>query len=439
MKYKMFFIGLLIFSINLMFRPMAWAQWTRDNRVLVTDSGVVMGGMGFSFIEDQSFFTFNLRSELKFGEFAMGIDAPLRFNTDTGELRDQDWDEKYDYVRIIRYLKYGRKRGTPIYARLGTLDAAKLGHGFIMNYYTNEIQYDRRKIGLEFDADFDLWGWESVFSNFERLEIMGGRGYVRPLQNVRGVSILKNLTFGATLVTDQNTDVLDSTDEGVTIGGLDIELPLINFGPLSSMVYADYAKIKRFGSGQAIGLEIALRPLDAIFSVHTKIERRFLGKHFLPSYFNPFYENERLRVTDAGSIRKTDQLLSRSSKEQGIYAELFGELLKLVKFIGTFERIDGQKDSGRLHMAGLLSQSIARFTAHASYDRTGIQNFSDTFSLDDRSMARIGVGYQANPYMILFMNYIWTFQLNEVTQTLETQRRVEPQVAFVFPINFARP
>ena len=112
----------------------AQSQWSRDNRILLTDSGVFMGGMGFAFIDDKQFFVFNLRTEISIGQFALGIDAPLRFNVDTGTLRDEDWDDTYDYFRVLRYIRYGHKRKTPVYTRVGTLDAARLGHGFIMNY-----------------------------------------------------------------------------------------------------------------------------------------------------------------------------------------------------------------------------------------------------------------------------------------------------------------
>ena len=39
--------------------------------------------------------------------------------------------------------------------------------------------------------------------------------------------------------------------------------------------------------------------MPGVFSLQAKIERRFLGKNFLPSYFNPFYESERFQITEA--------------------------------------------------------------------------------------------------------------------------------------------
>ncbi len=117
-------ILLAIFSV-----APAFGQWDWYNRVTFTDDGVMMGGLGMAFIDDETFFVFNLRAELALGQFGVGSDVPLRFNTENGELRDADWNSTYDYFRILRYIRYGTKCRTPVYARLGTLSTAKLGHG----------------------------------------------------------------------------------------------------------------------------------------------------------------------------------------------------------------------------------------------------------------------------------------------------------------------
>ncbi|HEX9654701.1 MAG TPA: hypothetical protein VGA99_13410, partial [bacterium] len=135
-------------------------------------------------------------------------------------------------------------------------------------------------------------------------------------------------------------------------------------------------------------------------------------------------------------IRKTDQLVARTTSEQGIYGELLGDFLNFIRILGTYERIDGQANSGRLHAAALLSRSVARFSARAIYDKAGVQDLADAFTLNDRSIARAGLGYQIHPFIYLFMDYIWTFERNAATGQLESQRRVEPQLSFVMPLNF---
>lgn len=426
-----------LFLAFLFFLPMdLYSQWGWQNRVQIRKDGIAMGGIGLSFIDGESFFVFNLRTEIVLGQFGVGLDVPLRFNTESGELRDQDWNTTYDLFRTIRYLRYGQKHRTPVYARVGTLDGARLGHGFIMNYYTNEAQYDERKIGSEFNLNFNHWGVETVVSNYDQVEIVGGRAYARPLKEVASAGILKALSFGATVVGDADPDGINSTDDDVTIAGLDVELPLLRLGPFFSAIYADYAKILNYGAGKAVGLQLGLWKLSGLLTIQAKVERRFLGSQFLPSYFDPFYEVQRFQMAASGPLRKTDLLLQRTTHEQGIYGELFGDIFKTVKLLGTFERIDGQPNSGRLHLAALLSPTVGPFRARALYDKSAIDDFADTFTLNNRSILRAGIGYQINAYLYLFTDYIWTFAIDPNTGMLETQRRIEPQLSFVLPLNF---
>ena len=146
----------------------------------LNNQGMVTGGLGLSSIDGRSYFTLNIRPELAFGKFGMGLDHMLRFDSETGDLRAQDWDNSYHWFRVLRYVRYGYKQNPdPVYTRLGALDNARLGHGFIMNYYNNQMIYDERKLGLEFDYDFGIGGFELMTSNLGRGEIFGGRLYYR--------------------------------------------------------------------------------------------------------------------------------------------------------------------------------------------------------------------------------------------------------------------
>ena len=155
----------------------------------IASSGSFTGGVGMAVIDDQTYFTINLHPDVAIGKLGIGLNINLLYNSQTGELRPEDWNESYDYARLIRYIRWGHKRD-PFYTRVGILDAARLGHGFIMNYYTNEASYDARKIGLELDMDFGSWGVETVTSNMGRLEIIGGRAYVRPLRQVLTIPMI---------------------------------------------------------------------------------------------------------------------------------------------------------------------------------------------------------------------------------------------------------
>ncbi len=402
----------------------------------VTNSAVFYGGLGISSIDDRSYFTFNLRPEFAFGKVGLGLDIPLRFDIETESLREEDWDETYDYLRVIRYLSYGRKRD-PLHFRIGELQAARLGHGLIMNYYNNNIAlYDRRKAGLVLDMDAGLAGFEFITSNLGRSEIFGGRAYYRPL-NDTVYPLLKNFAIGASYVTDRDPDQDALTNDRVSEFGLDVELPIVKNSLVEVLTYADYAKILNHGSGKAVGVETTIWGIGGIFNFRAQLERRFLNKNFIPSYFDAFYEIDRHRIVDNVAVPKVS-LLDSSTATRGVFGLLYGSVLNTIEVVGTFQKLDGVSNSGIMHLQATVPETVPNISARATYDRTGIAGFGDAFKLDERSVARLGIGYKIGQFLALYFDYIWTFKFDETEGRFKVQKRIEPQIALVYPMNFGR-
>ena len=69
------------------------------------------------------------------------------------------------------------------------------------------------------------------------------------------------------------------------------------------------------------------------------------------------------------------------------------------------------------------------FAAHATYDKVQIETIGDVFTLDYRSLARVGLGYKINPFLILYMDYVWTFEETEAgSGVYQPQERFEPKL-----------
>lgn len=396
------------------------------------NSGSFTGALGMTVIDDQSYVTINLRPDIAIGKFGFGLNVNLLYNTENGAIRGEDWDENYDWARLIRYIRYGHKRDK-FYAKVGTLDAARIGHGFLMNYYTNEASYDDRKIGLAFDIDFGTYGFETVTNNLGRFEIFGTRGYIRPLLSVIDIPIIKNITFGASYVTDIDPDHVRNSNDGVYTWGLDVELPLINTSVLNTYTYFDYGKINNYGSGTAFGIATDLRIIAGVAEVSARLERRLLGKEFIPSYFDAFYEIQRHQPIEDGSILRKDESLAFIQDEtKGVFGELAGHILNTIRLVGNFQRLDDTNNSGVMHLAAETKENVPMIALQATYDKMGIETLNDAFTLDNRSIARLGIGYKVKPYLVLFMDYIYTFQFDEEKNAYKTQERFSPRVAFVY-------
>ena len=410
-----------------------------------TEGGVLMGGIGVTTIDSATYFSVTFRPELAFGKIGIGLNLNLLFNTETGDIRSEDWDETYDYFRMIRYLRYGNKFD-PIYARIGTLDAARLGHGFIVNYYTNEASYDNRKIGLAFDLDFGKWGFETITSNLGRLELLAGRGYYRPLHGVVDIPIIKGLALGASYARDFDPDDNLATNDDTYEYGFDAELPLVRTAIFNSTLYYDWAQLagfssvdnmrRDFGSGQAVGVMASFGNLMGLLDLSAKLERRWLGEEFVPSFFDAFYEIQRYQVYGASSQHKVDMLLNSiyAQETKGVFGELYGRVLgDAVRLLGNFSRLDDIDHSGIMHLAADAPDAIPTIAAHATYDKIGIEQPKDVFTLDNQSVARVGLGYKIKPYLTLYMDYIWTFVETEPgSREYKPQERVEPKLVFSY-------
>jgi hypothetical protein len=253
------------------------------------DKNVFEGGLGVASINGKTYTTFTLSPEFSFGKIGVGLNLELMFDNEGGfEFRDDMYKNGAGWLRVVRYVRYGRK-GDGMFARLGTIDNGVLGNGFLMFHYNNASNYDERKIGLQFDYDFEDFGFETIYSNFGRPEIFGLRGYYRPLTE-SSIPILNTLELGATLITDsynKKFNSADSTfsDDNITAFGLDIGVMVLDYDYLKSKLYFDLGSISNHGSGSALGTSFIIPEVLGLFEFGAKYELRWLGDGFAPNLF----------------------------------------------------------------------------------------------------------------------------------------------------------
>ncbi len=409
---------------------------------------MMTGGIGLTSIDGNPYYLIFLRPELTFGKIGLGLELNLRVGED-GKLRKEDWDETYDYFRVIRYLRYGLKRD-PLYARAGALDYARLGHGSVVYLYRNSPSYDTRRIGLELDADFGDFGFESIYSDFGAEPLIGLRSYVRPLQltEAAAIPILGKMEVGATYAADlhPNADISNSVDAlgrtvqrnngTLSIIGIDIGFPLLSLDILNSTLYADYAKILEYGSGVALGIDLNFSGLGAV-TLAAKYERRFNGDQYLPSYFDAFYEKERfVSHNDPAAntmLQSKANTLRGMTSSEGYYGELWVSVLGTLNIVGGYYSPVGVRDAGVLHLELETGNALPGMYLSGGYDK---KNVGSVFKVDNNSILHGQVGYFPYPFVLVSMLYEWTFVEDKdefgIVRGYKTRKRVEPRVGFVF-------
>jgi hypothetical protein len=445
---KILFILLALQFSSISFAQFEW--YPRQNQ------GQFAGGLGLTWIDNEPHYTFRLFPEAAFANFGVGLDLQLTFDSE-GNLRKESFNEFSDYLSIIRYVRYGVKND-PVFIKLGALDYYTLGHGSIIYLYNNSPTFDSRKTGLVLDIDFGNLGFESIYSRFGEAGVVGLRGYVRPLQftSTGFIPIIGSIELGLTYAADfnenagitsgfynNNTNKFETTSDvgSINIIGFDIGLPVLSGSFADVTLYYDFAKIIDFGSGSAFGVITDLNPFGLVQAT-AKLERRFNGDKYLPSYFNSLYEIERFKIVDknTGTFTSKAAILSNLvNDDDGWYGELKVNALGLLTVLGSYQRLDKTPNSGILHLGSQIAPEEAPFVARVGYDKINIGAETELFTLDDRSYLFFELGYKPYPFMVVSLIYNWTFtsvrDANDDIIYYEPQKRIEPRVYFIFPFN----
>ncbi len=418
------------------------AQGTGTQTMTQKQQQMLEGGLGVTVIDGEVYYLFTMTPEFAFGNFGLGVDLNLRFNKQ-GKIRAGDYVHFSDFLRIIRYARWGLK-GDPFYIRVGALDYSRLGHGFIMYNYRNSASYDLRRTGIELDVDLDKYGFESVYSDVTAGSLLGLRGYVRPVKftPAAGVPIIGGFEVGATYATDLDkqsnmtwasatgsTTLIANANSGskMAVYGLDLGFPLLSLSSVRSTLYGDYAQIKGYGHGQAVGIDLHFSGMG-LLSIGAKYERRWNGDQFIPSYFDALYEHDRFVPNADSTFQSKAQALRSAPKSEGYYGELLISILNTFNIVGGYQAPVNVKNQGVFHAELQTPAVIPQIVFGAGFDK---HNIGPVFKLDENSIMYAELGYKPIPYMIVSMLYQWTFA-KQSDGSYVTQKRIEPKIRFVY-------
>jgi len=173
----------------------------------------MLGGVfGAVTIDGKNYQQIGLRPELKLWKLGVGLDISILLDED-GKVREEDWDEKNDYIDKVYYLRFGQK-GEPFYFVYGGLESTTLGYGSIINGYTNLLEYPTyKRQGIDIGIETSYFGMQAIVNDFKELQgrnravMGGGRIYVKPFSR---------LQIGGSMAGDLNEykGLRDTDDDG---------------------------------------------------------------------------------------------------------------------------------------------------------------------------------------------------------------------------------
>ena len=401
---------------------------------------------GVTTIDGKSYISLRIQPELTLGKFGMGLDVPLLFSTENGKLRTDEFKGGVGPLRMIRYIRYGVKHKDPVYARLGDLTGTTMGYGLIMYNYTNGISFEKRKIGMNVDINYEQqYGFEAVYSDFDRVSIYGVRPYVKPFKQT-DIPIIKSTEFGATYMTDRDNK---TAIQGMTVMGVDAGITVVDNGFLQIQPYTEFARMlknddladsaasmgKSYGAGQgfALGSNFRFNIIANIFQLGVKLERRIFSSDFMPQYFDAVYEINK----DAKAYKVVD-----AEAVQGNYGEIYANLIGKIQFVGGISIPDNAKksESAYIHIGMSAPNLIPKVIVSGTYDKGYLDGVADAFRFrSKRSVAHLILGYEAytmGPFVMQAgIDYKWTF-IEKKDKSLKAVNYVMPFVGITTKLPF---
>ncbi len=397
----------------------AWAQMEMEDYLYTGTNFTGFTGLTFIDVDDETipFYQIELAPNFDFGKIGLGLDLTFLYNPDEGIRAEngEKWDSFGDYLRTIRYVRYGHLRES-IYGRYGALDYVTIGYGLLMDGYSN---YDRRGLRAQLNQPFG--GIDILLNNLAEPELYGTRFYLNPLAST-GMMLLHRLQVGATYLIDTNPDPMSGGEENFIAYGLDASLPLIRRSHLFMGLYDQLGFIQASGSntdtasGNAVGVRIEL------MKIPFRLEYRVLGENFQPVPFDYTYEHRKR----SGQI---EPYVGESMK--GIYSELRYRLLRKFFFLATYEDYDAEGELGdpRLFASLIADDVMEKLSVRALYTKRGIKDFGDIFDLDEKSALTVNIGYEIlSPLELIFVHEFRFRRMDDEDEGYETIYKTSVQL-----------
>jgi hypothetical protein len=377
-----------------------------------------------------------INTQFSLGPVGLGLSLPLNlliWNNDqcclgattresktyAGVLRRRDWDEAQDYTKFVRYIRYGNKR-EPLYVLAGQLWGASVGHGTLVNRYSNSLSLDHPKAGLALDVNSDWAGVETLTDWVGNPTLMAGRAYVRPFGDT---PILRGWAIGFSGATDRTAPVgvsgpLQSDAQGNPMNlnhqaiyaiGVDTEFEVLRNSFISLIPYADFNRIAGAGNGVHTGILTDIHlPIPLLeLGVQAKLEYRMMQPGYIPEYFDQVYDLGRVQYAMQGAtsttyVSKYDAAVAAraaangdtSFSQRGYYGELAFNFAGLMQIGGLYQDRLGDPNGASFGLFATVPYfDVIKVSAY--YLRKNMKSgFDDAFRLDARSLLAASLAYK---------------------------------------------
>jgi len=435
--------------------------------------------LGYTDIGGDKFVGMRLQPEFVFGKLSFGLDVPIMFGLDSFKFRKDEYKDGVGLLRMIRYVGWGVKKRDPLFIRVGDISDTYIGYGILVDNYTNSVSFDKRKMGISWDILIkNFIGIEGMYSDFDAASknLFAIRPYIKPLGRT-SIPVVKTLDIGFTMVSDHDKTFIETTkndvttkyqtntflDNGMKAWAVDMGIIPINRSFMQLRAYMQYGKLQKNKStlladsiqsyltanqatiskedstiianydgsgGFSVGVDFRLKAAGNMFRLDAKLERLWYKSYFEPQFFNLTYE-----------INKDAKIfgLATANGKKGIYGALSVTAMEKIQVGGSLMIPD---DASETNPAVLMlnldaSRLMDKVVLTAYYIKGGLNGLKDAFKLDDRSLLSARAAYKMYKFLLVGMDYKWTWSALE-DGTFKENHYISPYIGFQMPLNFGK-
>lgn len=412
------------------------------------------GAFAFARIGGENYAGARFQPELNLGKVGVGFDIPVYFNLETGDFYSDELKNGSGILRLISYVRYGRKKTDPVFIKVGQLRGESLGYGSLLNNYNNSPSFEKRKVGVSYDFRIKkVVGIEGIYSDFnvESFNLFAIRPYVRPF-GASGIPVLKTLDFGFSYISDKDrtnrfgddTGKNEFLSDGMKAYGFDMGITFINSSFINLTGYTHFSKLTKVksdslaryqqafpptqaygaGKGMGIGVNANMNVVGNFFRLNSRIERLWYTDNYLPQFFDAHYEiNKDAKIAALGDAKN----------KQGIYGSLTASLMDKILVGGNLLLPDNVSEETPATMQLNLKTKdlFDKIIIEGYYTKANLVDFGDAFEFDENSLALIRFAYKISPIIATGVDYKWTWNKQD-DGSFKADNSVMPYIALRF-------
>ncbi|MDX1531749.1 MAG: hypothetical protein R3362_09505, partial [Rhodothermales bacterium] len=378
-------------------------------------------------------------AEGTFGPVGFGLEGRLRAGADG--LYDEDADELYDLLRLVRYARYA-PRTIPVYARVGPLNGLTLGYGHLVRSYASTAAWEDRTVGAEAAVRFPFLEVAGFTGDLLLDAPVGGRVTLAPLAFSPSPR-LRSARLGATVVSDFSV----ASDLRPTAFAVDGAFTLLTLGDFALAPFASYARFTEYGSSYGVGAEFGNDDLIGLGRLYASLGFFRNEDAFRPGYFGPFYavSNPEAQIWDADAFyddrsdfEPASRLLTDIDSGTSILFSLRAVVFDAFEFAQYIRRDYNDTNTSEAGLRFVFSPERGRNLRFVfEVQRQGLSNFWSFFSdLTDENVLVFHLDYAISGPVRLHLRSRYGYREEsgepDGTERFLVQRRFEPMVGFTY-------